>query len=137
MPELELDTVWEGGEISTCDDIDGGSSISSMFIGTASIPNISQQHKLANNITSETLATKSIGAVIQLEPSSIELENVATVVHERNNLEIPVNGSKSRLNRALNNEHLLSQANTTDNKQKETREYVVKNTQENTIQATR
>ena len=128
MPELELDTVWEGGEISTGDEIDRSSSISSMVNGAAMIPNISQQHKLESNAASKTFETKNIDAVIQVEPVSIELNNMASVVHEHINHE--TTQVKCRLNHTLNNDYSSHHLNTTETKLKEAGSYVAHNTQE-------
>lgn len=130
MPELELDTVWEGGEMSTGDEIDGGSSTSSMANGTVVVPNISQQYELENKITSNT-----IDAVIQVEPGSMALNNERTVIHEHHNHERPVKGNKTRLNHSLNIEDSSKFSNTA--KLKETSSYTAQNTQENTSQANR
>ena len=100
MPELELDTVFEAGELSTGDIIDSCSSNASSNKNNnlggeiiSSIPNlssISRPHQLRNEVTtsnatfstSET-AAKNINSNLLVVPNSIPLNNkVTTVIHE-------------------------------------------------------
>ena len=94
MPELELDTVFEAGELSTGDVIDSSSSASSnknINGGESTINdplNISRPHQSRNEvITSKaTLSTsdaKNINSNLLVVPNSIPLTNkITTVIHE-------------------------------------------------------
>ena len=99
MPELELDTVFEAGELSTGDVIDSGSSNASSNknnnLGVeiiSSMPNLSNKsrpHQLQNevatsNATFSTLGTaKNKNSNLLVVPNSIPLNNkVTTVIHE-------------------------------------------------------
>ena len=99
MPELELDTVFEAGELSTGDIIDSCSSNASsnknINLGgeiISSIPNlssISRPHQLRNEVTTSnaTFSTsetaKNINSNLLVVPNAIPLNNkVTTVIHE-------------------------------------------------------
>ena len=114
MPELELDTVWEAGEMSTGDEIDGSSSVSSSKNNEGTVvlvdqPNISRpSHKLHNEATS--VATKNI---LQVVPNKVDVNKVeTTIVHERPDMfETRSKSIKSISSQLSNNENLSCHSN--------------------------
>ena len=96
MPELELDTVFEAGELSTGDVIDSSSSASSnknnnggeIISSIKDTSNISKPHPLQNEVTTSNTAVsisdvKNINSNLLVVPNSIHLGNkVTTVIHE-------------------------------------------------------
>ena len=113
MPELELDTVWEAGEMSTGDEIDGSSSVSSSKNNEGTVvvdqPNISRpSHKLQNSV-----ATKNMDTVLQVVPNKVEVNKVeTTIVHEEQPDIFETHSKSIKCNDKLissqlsNNEHL-------------------------------
>ena len=89
MPELELDTVWEAGEISTGEAIDGSSSISSNTNAGAVNLNMSRPHQFEIEFSTKNHNTKNSDTMLEAVPNdSIRLNKIAAMtVHEDSSLE--------------------------------------------------
>ena len=78
MPELELDTVWEAGEISTGEAIDGSSSISSNTNAGAVNLNMSRPHQFEIEFSTKNHNTKNSDTMLEAVPNdSIRLNKIA------------------------------------------------------------
>jgi hypothetical protein len=120
MPELELDTVWEAGEMSTGDEIDGSSSVYSSKNNEETVvvvdqPNISRpSHKLQNEAT--TVATKNMDSVLQVVTNKIDVNKVETkLVHEQSDVFVTrgsITCNDNLISSQISNNENLSSRNT-------------------------
>ena len=145
MPELELDTVWEAGEMSTGDEIAGSSSVSSCKNNNEGIvvvvdqPNISRpSHKLQNEATS-VVATKNVDTVSQVVPNKVDVNKVkTTIVNETLGKAFKCNDLKLISSQISSNENLSCNKTIPSNSELQNDlSFCEKNFYENTIQIER
>ena len=145
MPELELDTVWEAGEMSTGDEIAGSSSVSSCKNNNEGIvvvvdkSNISRpSHKLQNEAAS-LVATKNVDTVSQVVPNKVDVNKVkTTIVNETLGKAFKCNDLKLISSQISNNENLSCNKTIPSNSELQNDlTFCEKNFYENTIQIER
>ena len=137
MPELELDTVWEAGEMSTGDEIDGSSSVSSKHNVSVADPNISRHHKLQGEIMSKPTTTKNTDTIVQVVPNSTDLDKIATIVHEQHNFVTSSKSNDNLLSHISNNENVSTHMNLSNSKLNETISCEAKKSGEDTLKSER
>ena len=137
MPELELDTVYEVGEMLTVEAINDGSAISNRINGIAVVPNLSRQHEMENEIMSNFRDASPIEAVIQVELRSSESKKILKRVHDQNTHEMPKDLNKKDVHRSLNDDNLGDRPNTNEKKLKETTVCTSQSTLDNNSQENR